>query len=355
MRVAVPSSVIEPGAQADPVPFVSRPTSAVQAIPQQTERVSSERQPQQSRAEEEGQRVRCRLPGRQGQGSGAGGAGGSAGGGRSVGSRVLRVLKWLLIFGTRQRGDPGGHRVLRLPQHRDPRRQQGLPGAVQLRLLLRRQGQRQDRSLRGAEPAVDPAGRHPAGDAGRRHRRGGPHLLQQQGHRPPGDRPGRVLQRPGQLHPGRLDDHPAVRQDPLPQPGTDAVPQGQGGVPLPEGAAAAVQVGDPRGLPEHHLLRSWRVRRAGRGQRLLRQAGQEADRPGGGDALRDPELAELPQARAWRTGPRRPDRALRLRAARDGLPGHARLGRRPSSSTASCPSWPSSGPTTCTAASAASC
>ncbi len=301
------------------------------------------------------------APKKQANGSGAGsaaakgkGAGaGGASGGRTAGQRVLRVLKWLLIFGLVERGDPGGHRVLRLPQHRDPRRQQGLPGAVQLRLLLRRQGQ--DRSLRGAEPAVDPAGRHPAGDAGRRHRRGGPHLLQQQGHRPPGDRPGRVLQRPGQLHPGRLDDHPAVRQDPLPQPGTDAVPQGQGGVPLPEGAAAAVQVGDPRGLPEHHLLRSRRVRRAGRGQRLLRQAGQEADRPRGGDALRDPELAELPQARTWRTRPRRPDRALRLRAARDGLPGHARRGRGRASSTASCPSWPSSGPTTCTATSAASC
>ena len=35
---------------------------------------------------------------------------------------------------------------------------------------------------------------------------------------------------------------------------------------------------DPRGLPEHHLLRPRRLRRPGRVQRLLRQAGQEADR-----------------------------------------------------------------------------
>ena len=58
---------------------------------------------------------------------------------------------------------------------------------------------------------------------------------------------------------------------------------------------------DPRGLPEHHLLRPRRLRRPGRGQRLLRQAGQEADRPRVGDARRGAELAELPQPRPRRT------------------------------------------------------
>ena len=118
----------------------------------------------------------------------------------------------------------------------------------------------------------------PPDDAERRDRRRGPHLLHQQRHRPEGHPPGGVLQRSGQLHPGRVHDHPAVRQDPLPDPGAHPLPQGQGGVPLAQGAEGEVEVGDPRGLPQHHLLRPRRVRRPGRLRGLLRQAGQGPDR-----------------------------------------------------------------------------
>ena len=44
----------------------------------------------------------------------------------------------------------------------------------------------------------------------------------------------------GQRDPGRVDDHPAVRQDPLPHPGAHLTAQDQGGVPLAEDPAAAV-------------------------------------------------------------------------------------------------------------------
>ena len=53
---------------------------------------------------------------------------------------------------------------------------------------------------------------------------------------------------------------------------------------------------DPRGLPEHHLLRPRRLRRAGRVQRLLRQSGQEAHRARVRDARRGAQLAQLPRA-----------------------------------------------------------
>ena len=52
-------------------------------------------------------------------------------------------------------------------------------------------------TVRHPEPGVDPARRDPAGDAGRRRRRRGPHLLDQQGHRPQGHPARRVLQRQG--------------------------------------------------------------------------------------------------------------------------------------------------------------
>ena len=58
-------------------------------------------------------------------------------------------------------------------------------------------------------------------------------------HRPQGHRAGGVQQRARQRHPGRVDDHPAVRQDPLPHPGALLHAQGQGGDPLAQAAAAS--------------------------------------------------------------------------------------------------------------------
>ena len=90
-------------------------------------------------------------------------------------------------------------------------------------------------------------------------------------HRPQGHPPGGVQQRPRQRHPGRVDDHPAVRQDPLPDPGALLQAQGQGGVPVAEAPAAAEQAADPRGLPQHHLLRPRRLRHPGGREGVLRQ------------------------------------------------------------------------------------
>ena len=79
-----------------------------------------------------------------------------------------------------------------------------------------------------------PYDRDAPGRQGRRGRRGEPHLLERQRDRLQGHRPRRVQQRLGQRHPGRVDDHPAVHQDPLPHPGALLHAQAQGGDPLPQ-------------------------------------------------------------------------------------------------------------------------
>ena len=78
--------------------------------------------------------------------------------------------------------------------------------------------------------------------------------------------------------PGRLDDHPAVRQELLPHARTDADAQGQGDPHLGQDRPAAVQGPDPRGLPQHHLLRPRRLRHPDRVQGLLRQGRLQAHR-----------------------------------------------------------------------------
>ena len=148
------------------------------------------------------------------------------------------------------------------------------------------------------------------------------------GHRPQGHRPGGVQQRPRERHPGCVDDHPAVRQDPLPDPGAQPRPQGEGGDPLAQAAAAAEQGGDPRGLPQHHLLRPRRLRHPGRRRRrsstsrakdlTLREAAVLASVLNNPTALR-------PRQRQGRQGG--PQGALRVRPGRDGGDGHDRRGR----------------------------
>ena len=75
----------------------------------------------------------------------------------------------------------------------------------------------------------------------------------------------------GEATPGRLDDHPAVRQELLPRRSTGPLAQGQGGVHRAQDRPGAEQGRDPRGLPQHHLLRPGRLRHPGRGQGVLRQ------------------------------------------------------------------------------------
>ena len=95
------------------------------------------------------------------------------------------------------------------------------------------------------------------------------------------DRPGRHGARgrrqhlDGHARPGRLDDHPAARQEPLaPGAGRHALAAAQdhrGRARLP-GRAALVEAEDPRGVPQHDLLRPPGLRRRGRRRGLLRRA-----------------------------------------------------------------------------------
>ena len=126
------------------------------------------------------------------------------------------------------------------------------------------------------------------GHAGGRHRRRGPHVLLQPRHRHPGHHPRRPRQRAERRdHRRRLHDHAAVRQDPVPLAGAVVHPQGPRGDPLDQDPQPAEQAGDPRGLPQHHLLRQRRLRRPGRLADVLRQAGLQARRPGVGRSRHD--------------------------------------------------------------------
>ena len=123
---------------------------------------------------------------------------------------------------------------------------------------------------------------------------------------------------------GRLHDHPAVRQERLPDPGPDRRPQGQGADPVDQARGHGVQVGHPRGLPQHHLLRPRRLRDRGREPGLLRASRLRVDavrghRPGRGDPVAEQLRAADP--------PEGPAGALRLRGLRHGRAGVALPGR----------------------------
>ena len=70
----------------------------------------------------------------------------------------------------------------------------------------------------------------------------------------------------------------------------DVRPQAPGGVARRPARAEVLEGADPRALPEHHLLRERRLRRAGRGPRVLRRAGRRTldPRPGGPAGRPDP-------------------------------------------------------------------
>nr|WP_284291244.1 transglycosylase domain-containing protein [Angustibacter aerolatus] len=120
------------------------------------------------------------------------------------------------------------------------------------------------------------------------------------------------------LDAGRLDDHPAVREELLPHGRPHREPQGPRVRHLAEDRAAGVEGRHPAELPEHHLLRSRLVRRADREPGVLRRRRLE------GDA--QPERAARrrhPLARAVRPGRREAagGRAVGLRARRHGRRG----------------------------------
>ncbi len=77
--------------------------------------------------------------------------------------------------------------------------------------------------------------------------------------------------RSGQRAAGRLDHHAAVRPQLLPALARRRhQPQAQGSRAQHQARAADVEGRDPRGLPQHHLLRSRRLRHRRRQPRLLR-------------------------------------------------------------------------------------
>ncbi len=125
---------------------------------------------------------------------------------------------------------------------------------------------------RRAEPHRRDARQRLGGRAQRGAGRRGPRLLHRAGHQPARHRPGAVRQRAGRRRrAGRLHDHPAVRQERLPHQRADLHPQGEGGVHRAEDDPPADQGGDPRGLPQHHLLRPRGLRHPGRDRDLLRR------------------------------------------------------------------------------------
>ena len=113
----------------------------------------------------------------------------------------------------------------------------------------------------------------------RRHRDRGPALLRARGRGLPGHRPRALAGHPpAGSGPGRLDDHPAVRQErALGAGGPLRLPEAaRGGARLPP-RAQVVQGQDAHPVPEHRVLRQRRLRRGVGGAHLLR----DADPPGG--------------------------------------------------------------------------
>ena len=167
---------------------------------------------------------------------------------------------------------------------------------------------------RREQPHPGPSRRHLAERETRGDRDRGPALLQAQGRRLPGHRARAVGGRPPRARrPGRLDDHPAVRQEraaraaePLDLPEAEG-----GGARLP--ARAQVDQGqDPHRVPEHGLLRdraptgSSRRRAstsAGTTPAASRTARAGARAGGGGAARRHDRLSVRATARS--TIPRR--------------------------------------------------
>ena len=160
-------------------------------------------------------------------------------------------------------------------------------------------------------------------DAGRRRRE--PHLLDRQRHRPQGHRPRRVQQRPGNATQGASTiTQQYIKILYLTQERSYTRKLKEAILSLKLQRQQSKQR-DPRGLPQHHLLRPRCLRRPGRGAGLLRQ-GRQGARPqaerGAGQRHQQPRRSSTrPTARTQRS-------ALRERYDYV-LDGMARPGRSP--------------------------
>ena len=198
-------------------------------------------------------------------------------------------------------------RRLRRLAHRVAARPRARPDVVRVRRRRHPRLQRRQRAVgrpRGAGPRRRAATTGAAGAHRRRAVGRGPGLLQARRRRPRRHRRGRMGRHPQHgLDPGWLDDHPAVRQERLPHRRAHAVPQDEGGGAGGEARAEVLQAGDPRALPQHHLLRPWRLRRRRRVADVLRRSTWPSSpaqaaylaglirSPETADAQRDPETA----------------------------------------------------------------
>ena len=187
------------------------------------------------------------------------------------------------------------------------------------------------------------AGAHP--ERGHRHR--GPHVLDQRRHRPRRGVPRLPHQRRVRRdRPGWLDDHPAAREEPHRRRQARREPQG----PRARGRAPpqreVLEGQDPRGVPQHRVLRSGLLRHQRRGPPLLPHRRPVHRRgPGQGDVGAHHRRGRAPRRGDLEPGgqqpvllprPRHPP--PRRRAARHGRPGATSPRSRPTRRTTSrCP------------------
>lgn len=198
------------------------------------------------------------------------------------------------------------HRPLRrgVRQRRHPRRERrGPPGGVGLLLV----GRLADGERGRGEPAERHAGRDirlpgERGDRGRERE-----FLQRLRCLPEGNRPRRRLHRDRRGDPGRLDHHPAVREEHPSLAGTDGHPQGPRIRDRAEAEQSEVQAGDSAGLSQHQLVRAWFVRHSGSRVHVLR----------------NPRLETRPQPVGPARGPAQGRRGVRSGAQR----GQSQAGR----------------------------
>ena len=199
-------------------------------------------------------------------------------------------------------------------------RRRGLAEEIRPRGDLPRPLRQSDRQPRHQAQRLDPAGRFSGqsdqGDA--RHRR--PPLLRPFRHRHRRHRARARHQRAGRRRaPGRLVDHPAARQEPVPEQRAHHRAQGQRGLPRDLAGDAADQERDPETLSRPRLYGRRHLRRRRRRAFLLQQVGARRQPGGSRDAGRPVQGAD--QIRAAHQPARRP----RPRQRRARQPGRCRL------------------------------
>ena len=138
-----------------------------------------------------------------------------------------------------------------------------------------------------------------------------------------------------QARAGRLDHHPAGRQELPADQRAQLHAQDPGGAARVPHRVRLLEGKDPRALSERDLSRPRQLRRSGRGAELFRQVRQRAERRrgglSGGPAKGSEQLPAFSQARPRHRAPKlgdRPHGRERLRAAPRGRQGQARAARR---------------------------